>query len=601
MRINDFYNIIELVKSDVLSSEDEYLKLMRVIGNNQRYDFLSQLSIYDKNPNTTACASFDVWRERFNRIVMRGQRGITVINNAGTFQKVGYIFDISQTISVDKNVNEVELWSFDREIHSQALKDIINTQGYSTSESLTENLYTLGRIYSDESIYKLANNLRIAYEDRNSFIHFIRNSICYAVSDRFNHNYPIDKDNVRENLRYLDSISLMSVGACISNAGNKIIESTMKMTRSLSVNSVLTKNIGAEYNIKGKENKNLGGNVNAVRSNDQRYDDNAERIFKNGEYGRDNRQNQRDNFESIGTTGRLHQGISQSDLRYDEIGLLGTEQTREQIQDVDRHLQGGQADKPLDGYSTTGNQLYEERKAETDKSLEYRERGKSSVQGDDIGTKRNDNQGSGGSLENIENLAVIQTEGADDAYFFNAEDNSDILMADETAGNDENLSTNFANEVDKAVDEYEMMKDEAISRIATLKLELALQYTNIDIDDFSDEQLEEIMSAIKLYDFYSNEIAKTANPRLSVWKMEQLKWLIDDMKKGEVGITSEKIKYLKALDIDIAKFNVLKDYLVRDKISIRQIDEIKKDISFFSMSEFVENLKAYAKKMKVKK
>ena len=74
MRTNDFYNIIELVKRDVLASETEYLKLLKVIGNNQRYDFLSQLSIYDKNPNATACTGFDMWRERFNRTVKRGEK-----------------------------------------------------------------------------------------------------------------------------------------------------------------------------------------------------------------------------------------------------------------------------------------------------------------------------------------------------------------------------------------------------------------------------------------------------------------------------------------------------------------------------------------------
>lgn len=31
MRTNDFYNIIELVKRDVLDSEREYLKLLKVI------------------------------------------------------------------------------------------------------------------------------------------------------------------------------------------------------------------------------------------------------------------------------------------------------------------------------------------------------------------------------------------------------------------------------------------------------------------------------------------------------------------------------------------------------------------------------------------
>ena len=125
MRTNDFYNIIELVKSGILNNEKEYLNILKVIGNNQRYDFLSQLSIYDKNPSATACASFDVWRERFNRTVMRGQRGIPIINNTSTFQKVGYIFDINQTVSIDNNVNEVELWSFERRRDERRLKDII--------------------------------------------------------------------------------------------------------------------------------------------------------------------------------------------------------------------------------------------------------------------------------------------------------------------------------------------------------------------------------------------------------------------------------------------------------------------------------------------
>lgn len=248
MRTNDFYNIIELVKSDILNNEKEYLKLLKVIGNNQRYDFLSQLSIYDKNPSATACASFDVWRERFNRTVMRGQRGIPIINSTSTFQKVGYIFDINQTVSIDNNFNEVELWSFDRVRDERALKDMIEQQGYVASDSMTANIYLLSRIYADESISDLANNLRIEDNDRNSFIHFIRNSISYAVSNRFKHNYPIDMENVRDNYKYLDKISLISVGSCISNACNNIIETTMKMARNISVNQVLTKDISAEYN-----------------------------------------------------------------------------------------------------------------------------------------------------------------------------------------------------------------------------------------------------------------------------------------------------------------------------------------------------------------
>ena len=80
MRINDFHNILELVKRDVLHNEKEYMKSLKVVENNQRYDFIkSQLSIYNKNPEAVACDKFDYWREHFNRTVIRGQKGIPVL------------------------------------------------------------------------------------------------------------------------------------------------------------------------------------------------------------------------------------------------------------------------------------------------------------------------------------------------------------------------------------------------------------------------------------------------------------------------------------------------------------------------------------------
>lgn len=173
MRINDFYNILEIVKEKVLDNDKEYLKLLKVIGNNQRYDFTSQLSIYDKNLDARACASFDMWRERFNRTVKRGQKGIPIIDNTGIVQRVNYIFDVSQTISMDRNVNEVDLWQFNRSKDEEKLKEMIEIHGYESSDNLGENIYSISRIYADDEIYELCNNLRISDEDRNSFVHFI--------------------------------------------------------------------------------------------------------------------------------------------------------------------------------------------------------------------------------------------------------------------------------------------------------------------------------------------------------------------------------------------------------------------------------------------
>lgn len=714
MRTNDFYNIIELVKRNVLDSEREYLKLLKVIGNNQRYDFLSQLSIYDKNPNATACASFDMWRERFNRTVMRGQKGIPILNDSNAFQKVGYIFDISQTISIDRNVNEVELWSFDREKHENALKDMIELQGYDSSENLSENLYSLSRIYADESIYELANNLRIADEDRNSFVNFMRNSISFAISNRFNLDYPIPMDNLQGNFKYLDRISLMSVGNCISNACSNIIEATMVRTRNLSVNQDLTKSIGADYNKLNENNNELGGMENAVRSNDQRDDDTRNRVLGNGEYGRDNFKNQGEDLEQSGKREELHGGISKSDLRSDETGLSYRNERGEILSDANRPLQGEEITNASNGSTEKSNPLYERGKTEDDGSLEDNGRESSRVQGDDFSPKRDGDKGNSRSIENsIEDM----NEEAENASFFYSKEDPYNLMTDEMlervpelyeqekislaekevhaayiipfrsnwtwymteydreSGDafglvlgiepewgyfninelkelnaqrliledfpktfrelkytelkkqmdeqelqmvfngelsfeddvihkeinnevieefEEKLSHIFAEEVGAIMEEYEVSRDIAISRLTTSKLEEALQGTNIKLSDFNSEQLEEIMSAIKEYDFYGNEITEIANPKLPVWKMEQLKWLIDDWNKDTNGVTSEKIKYLKDLDIELAKFNVLKGYLINDEVSISQIEEFKDNIDFVTMSEFVDSLKEYS-------
>lgn len=713
MRTNDFYNIIELVKRDVLDSENEYLKLLKVIGNNQRYDFLSQLSIYDKNPNATACASFDMWRERFNRTVMRGQKGIPILSETYPFQKVGYIFDISQTVSMDRGVNEVKLWEFDREKHEEALKDMITLRGFEASDKLSENIYSLSRVYADDSIYELCNNLRISDEDRNSFVNFMRNSISYAVSNRFNLDYLIGMDNLKENFRTLDSISLMSVGACISKACDNIIEATMVRTRNLSVNQDLTKGISADYNIDNEKNS-LGGIKNVIRSNDQRYDDTRNRILGNGEYGRDNFKNQGEDLEQSGKREELHGGISKSDLRSDETGLSYRNERGETLSDANRPLQGEEITNASNGSSKESHRLYEKREAEDDGSLENNGRESSRVQGDDFSPKRDGDKGNSGSLEN----SIEKTnEGAENASFFYSKEDPYNLMTDEMlervpelyeqekinlaekevhaayiipfrsnwtwymteydreSGDafglvlgiepewgyfninelkelnaqrliledfpktfrelkytelkkqmdeqelqmvfngelsfeddvihkeinnevieefEEKLSHNFAEEVGAIMEEYEVSRDIAISRLTTSKLEEALQGTNIKLSDFNSEQLEEIMSAIKEYDFYGNEITEIANPKLPVWKMEQLKWLIDDWNKDTNGVTSEKIKYLKDLDIELAKFNVLKGYLINDEVSISQIEEFKDNIDFVTMSEFVDSLKEYS-------
>ena len=411
MRINDFHNILELIKQDVLHSEAEYLKLLKVVGNNQRYDFRSQLSIYDKNPEAIACAKFDYWRERFNRTVMRGQKGIPILEDYGTFKKVDYIFDIGQTVSRNRDVNEVNLWKFDKEKHQNVLKEMINSEGYEESESTLENIFSLSMLYGDEKIDSLMNELRIADENRISFTKFARDSISYAVASRFKLDYPMDDELLRENFQRLDSISLMSLGESVSNISGKIIDATIQKSKELELQKEVLRGKEAGYNKIREEIEEVEENV--LRRDDQKRNEN-ERVLRNGEYGRDNRENQGEYAKQLGGTGGLHERIPESDLRSDEAGLSITERGAEPLRDVGGSIQGEETDRTPDGYSETSDRIYEKREAEADGSLEDRGREQSTVQSNDFSFERDDNQGNRGNLK--ENIGVESRE-ADKASF----------------------------------------------------------------------------------------------------------------------------------------------------------------------------------------
>ncbi|HFH7941800.1 TPA: helicase-related protein [Streptococcus agalactiae] len=409
MRINDFHNILELIKQDMLHSEAEYLKLLKVVGNNQRYDFKSQLSIYDKNPEAIACAKFDYWREHFNRTVMRGQKGIPILEDYGTYKKVDYIFDIGQTVSRNRDVNEVNLWKFDKENHQDVLKEMIKSEGYEESKSTLENIFSLSRLYGDEKIDTLMNELRIADEDRISFTKFVRDSVSYAVASRFKLDYSIDYELLRENFQRLDSISLMSLGESVSDISGKIIDATIQKSKELELQKEVLRGKEAGYNKIKEELEEVEEYV--LRRDDQGRNEN-ERVLRNGEYGRDNRENQGEYAKQLGGRDGLHKEVSKSDLRSDEAGVSFTERGAEPLRDVSRSIQGEEVDRTPDGHSETGDRIYENRETETDGSLEDRGREQSAVWGDDFSPKGNDHQGSSGNLKENTEVDIREAEKA---------------------------------------------------------------------------------------------------------------------------------------------------------------------------------------------
>ena len=62
-----------------------------------KYPFADQLMIYAQRPDATACAEFDIWRNRMNRYVRRGSKGIALLDESSGFPRLHYVFDVSRT------------------------------------------------------------------------------------------------------------------------------------------------------------------------------------------------------------------------------------------------------------------------------------------------------------------------------------------------------------------------------------------------------------------------------------------------------------------------------------------------------------------------
>ena len=178
------------IKEDI----NEYQNFLKVMGNNYKYDGLNQINIYVLEPNAKACAEYNFWKDNFNRVVRKGQKGIPVYSNND--KKVKYVYDITQTFSTDKEEKEVELWSFDKNEYKDIYEKLEN------NTLLNKYIGNIEQIHSDISeddlkefylksakiaIYNrmgIENNINFSEKDKSILISLTDDKIFYTTINK---------------------------------------------------------------------------------------------------------------------------------------------------------------------------------------------------------------------------------------------------------------------------------------------------------------------------------------------------------------------------------------------------------------------------------
>ncbi len=104
-------------------STENWKAFLVVAARLYKYPYHEQLLIFAQRPDATACADYETWNKRMGRYVKRGSTGIALLDDSGSYPKIRYVFDVSDT-GTRANSRDVKLWTME-ERHKDAVLEAL--------------------------------------------------------------------------------------------------------------------------------------------------------------------------------------------------------------------------------------------------------------------------------------------------------------------------------------------------------------------------------------------------------------------------------------------------------------------------------------------
>ena len=209
-----------------------------------KYSFPDQLMIYAQRPDATACAEFDIWRNRMNRYVRRGSKGIALLDESSGFPRLHYVFDVSDT-GVRRNSRDPEVWQFNDDLKQPVSEMLSKTYGISGERVSQQLADVAGKLVADywdnngEDIRAIVDgSLLMDYDEAGVEMQFksaAAISVTYTLLERcgFEPAGWFDKDDFRAIHEFSTPDSVYALGAAVSDMSREVlrnIERTVKTT-----------------------------------------------------------------------------------------------------------------------------------------------------------------------------------------------------------------------------------------------------------------------------------------------------------------------------------------------------------------------------------
>ena len=209
-----------------------------------KYPFADQLMIYAQRPDATACADYDIWNNRMNRYVRRGSKGIALLDESSGFQRLHYVFDVSDT-GVRRNSRDPDLWQYNDDLKQPVSEMLAATYGISGERVSQQLADVAGKLVADywdnngEDIRAIVDgSLLMDYDEAGVEMQFksaAAISVTYTLLERCGLEPAgwFDKDDFQAIYNFSTPDSVYALGAAVSDMSREVlrnIERTVKTT-----------------------------------------------------------------------------------------------------------------------------------------------------------------------------------------------------------------------------------------------------------------------------------------------------------------------------------------------------------------------------------
>ena len=207
-----------------------------------KYPFADQLMIYAQRPDATACAEFDIWRNRMNRYVRRGSKGIALLDESSGFPRLHYVFDVSDT-GVRHNSRDPEVWQLGPDLVQPVSEMLAATYGISgerVSQQLADVAGKLVADYWDNNggdIRAIVDgSLLMDYDEAGVEMQFksaAAISVTYTLLERCGYEPTgwFDKDDFQAIYNFSTPDTVYTLGAAVSDISREVLRTVERAVK----------------------------------------------------------------------------------------------------------------------------------------------------------------------------------------------------------------------------------------------------------------------------------------------------------------------------------------------------------------------------------